>query len=42
MTIYSTRYQAQKNKRGDEKVVKVCGGYAVITQEEYHIWKNQK
>jgi len=42
MTIYSTRYQANKAKRYGEKVVKVCGGYALMTCEEYAIWKNQK
>ena len=42
MTIYKTRYQAKKAARGGEMVVKVCGGYAVMTAEQYHIWKKQK
>jgi len=43
MTIYDTRYQAEKNRRkGEEIVVKVCGGYAVMTYSEYYVWKRQK
>ncbi len=43
MVIYETRYQAEKNRRkGEEVVVKVSGGYAVMTYADYAIWKNQK
>ena len=43
MTIYKTRYQAEKARRkGAEIVVKVDGGYAVMTYAEYSVWKNQK
>lgn len=43
MTTYKTRYQAEKaRKKGEEIVVKVCGGYAVMSYAEYRIWKNQK
>lgn len=43
MVTYGTRYQAEKNRRkGEEIVVKVSGGYAVMTYQEYRIWKNQK
>lgn len=42
MTIYNTKYQAYKNKKSDEKVSKVDGGYAVMTYQEYYIWKLQK
>ena len=42
MTIYATRYAAYKAKTSDEKIIKVCGGYAVMTADQYRIWKNQK
>lgn len=43
MTIYATRYQAEKARRkGAEIVVKVDGGYAVMTYADYRVWKNQK
>lgn len=43
MTVYKTRYQAEKARRkGEEIVVKVSGGYAVMTYAEYNIWKRQK
>ena len=43
MTVYKTRYQAEKARRkGEEVVVKVSGGYAVMTYAEYNIWKRQK
>lgn len=42
MTIYPTRYQARKNATSDEKVVKVSGGYAIMSQDQYRIWKRQK
>ncbi len=43
MTIYPTRYQAEKSRRkGEEIVVKVCGGYTVMTYTDYQIWKAQK
>ena len=43
MMLYSTRYQAEKARRkGEEVVVKVCGGYAVMSYHDYHIWRKQK
>ena len=43
MSIYKTRYQAEKNRRkGEEIVVKVDGGYAVMTYSDYAVWKKQK
>lgn len=42
MIVYKTSYQAKKNATSEEKVVKVCGGYAVMTYDEYRTWKNQK
>lgn len=42
MTIYPTRYQAKKNATSEDKVVKVCGGYAVMTIDEYNTYKGQR
>lgn len=42
MEIYKTRYQANKVKRGNERVVKVYGGYIIMSYQEYNVWKNQK
>lgn len=42
MTIYPTRYQARKNAKYGDVVVKVEGGYTVMDTREYYIWKNQK
>lgn len=46
---YSTRYQADKIRktdpyhRSDEVIVKVCGGYKLMTPDYYYnIWKRQK
>ena len=40
--LYTARYYAKKVATGDEVVVKVDGGYTVMTASEYQIWKNQK
>ena len=42
MTIYSTRYQAKKNAKYGDVVVKVDGGYVVMDARDYRIWKKQK
>lgn len=42
MTIYETRYQANKNKKENEVTVKVEGGYINMDAREYQIWKKQK
>lgn len=42
MYIYENRYRALKNKMGDQKVVKVAGGYAIMEPYEYQVWKHQK
>lgn len=43
MEIYQTRYRAEKVRRkGEEVVVKVCGGYVVMSYADYRIWKSQK
>lgn len=42
MYIYDTRYQAAKNKIGEQKIVKVSGGYALMEPYEYRVWRTQK
>lgn len=48
MEIYNTRYAADKVRKTDpyhnstEKIVKVFGGYALMTLYEYNLWKKQK
>ena len=42
MYIYKNRYQASKDKAADEKIVKVCGGYVLMTAREFEIFKKQK
>ena len=42
MYIYKNRYQARKDKTSDEKVIKVCGGYVLMTADRYRVWRNQK
>ena len=43
MMIYKTRYQAEKVRRkGEEIVVRVSGGYVVMTYADYSVWKKQK
>lgn len=46
--IFKTRYQADKVRKTDpffngaEKIIKVEGGYVLMDNEEYRIWKMQK
>lgn len=46
--IFKNRYQANKTRKtnpffnGSEKIVKVCGGYTLMSEEKYRIWKMQK
>ena len=42
MMIYDTRYQARKAATGGEVVVKVNGGYTVMSARDYQIWRKQK
>lgn len=48
MEIYTTRYMADKVRKtsewhnSDERIVKVDGGYVLMTEEQYRIWKGQK
>lgn len=40
--IYPTRYAAKKAALGHEIVVKVEGGYVIMSALNYNIWKKQK
>lgn len=40
--LFKNRYYAKKYAKGDEVVVKVEGGYAVMSASYYNIWKAQK
>lgn len=42
MQIFPTRYQAKKHAASDDVVVKVEGGYTVMTAREYQVWRGQK
>lgn len=48
MEIYKTRYAADKARKtnpyipSDSKIVKVEGGYVLMEEAQYQIWKNQK
>ena len=42
MMIYRTRYLAKKEAKSDEVVVKVEGGYMIMSVWEYKVWKRQK
>lgn len=40
--LYTTRYYARKVCPGDCVVVKVCGGYTIMTAADYNVWRNQR
>ncbi len=40
--LYTTRYYARKACTGDYVVVKVCGGYDIMTATNYSIWRKQR
>ena len=48
MTVYKTRKEADEVRktdpwhRSDERIVKVDGGYVLMSEEDYRVWKNQK
>lgn len=43
MHVYKTRHQAEKDRRkGVERVVKVDGGYTLMTYKDYENWRKQK
>ena len=42
MTIYKSRYQANKDKKYGQVVVKVDGGYTIMEYSDWQVWKKQK
>ena len=40
--LYTSRYYARKDATGADVVVKVCGGYTIMTAADYNIWLNQR
>jgi hypothetical protein len=40
MKIYKSRYFASKDNDG-KKIVKVFGGYVLMTDDQYKLWKQQ-
>lgn len=48
MEIYKTRYAADKVRKNDpnhssaERIVLVQGGYTLMTEQQYQVWKAQK
>lgn len=42
MSIYKNRYQAKKNANYGDVIVKVDGGYTIMSACDYSVWKNQK
>lgn len=39
---FKSRYYAKKYAKGDEVVVKVYGGYTIMSASYYKIWRSQK
>ena len=43
MEMYKNRYQAQKAKQDkNDVIVKVTGGYTIMTAREYQVWRKQR
>lgn len=40
--LYTTRYYARKAATGADVVVKVCGGYTIMTATNYNVWRRQR
>ena len=40
--LYATRYAAKKDACGGDMVVKVEGGYKIMTAQEWQTWRRQK
>lgn len=40
--LYTTRYYARKACPGDCVVIKVCGGYMIMTASNYSVWRRQR
>ena len=40
--LYISRYYAKRATRGDEIIVKVDGGYKIMSAANYNIWRGQR
>lgn len=46
--LYPTRYKAVKERNnnprynGDDKIIKVTGGYTIMSPWKYDLWRKQK
>lgn len=40
--LWTSRYYAKKEATSNEVVTKVCGGYKILTIENYNLRKKQK
>lgn len=40
--LYMSRYYARKDARNDQVIVKVDGGYKIMSASDYNIWRKQK
>lgn len=40
--LYTSRYYAHKAATSTDVVVKVCGGYTIMTATDYNIWCKQR
>lgn len=42
MTHYDTRKEAEEACHGNETIVRVCGGWLVMTWRKLRVWELQK
>jgi hypothetical protein len=40
--LYASRYYASKAATRDQVIVKVDGGYKIMSASDYNIWRKQK
>ena len=40
--LYTSRYYARKDATGDEVIVKVCGGFRIMSASDYNVWRKQR
>ena len=40
--LYTSRYYARKAATGGEVVVKVDGGYKIMSASDYNVWRKQR
>jgi hypothetical protein len=40
--IYATRYRANKHARYGDVIVRIGGGYMIMSASDYRIWRKQR